>query len=152
QRLVAAVAAASLLLVVAGPPVAAKAPAWSHRDARVCAPAANGHARCMSMVRSFAHDGRAYRATTDRALGVAAAATKTTWFHGPDLRTAYGIAAQGDPSKVIAIIDAYDDPAAFDNLTRFRNDQALPQIQSCAVATLTGLTSSAPNPCFTKTN
>jgi hypothetical protein len=38
------------------------------------------------------------------------------------------------------------------NLTRFRSDQGLPVIQSCTVAQLTALTSSASNPCFTKTN
>ena len=38
------------------------------------------------------------------------------------------------------------------NMTRFRSDQGLPVIQSCTLAQLTALTSSAANPCFTKTN
>ena len=38
------------------------------------------------------------------------------------------------------------------NMTRFRSDQGLPVIQSCTLAQLTALTSSAGNPCFTKTN
>ena len=35
---------------------------------------------------------------------------------------------------------------------RFRTDSGLPAIQSCTLATLTTLTTSAPSPCFTKTN
>ena len=35
---------------------------------------------------------------------------------------------------VIAIVDAYDDPDAFANLTRFRSDSGLPAIQSCTLA------------------
>jgi Bacterial Ig-like domain (group 2) len=153
QRLAAVVAASLLLLSVVGaPPAAARAPSWSHRDAHVCGQPGAGQARCTSVARAFYLDGREYQARTESELATAAAATQTTWFHGPDLRTAYGITAQGDPSKVVAIVDAYDDPNAFSNLTRFRTDQGLPAIQSCSLATLTSLTSSASNPCFTKVN
>ena len=153
QRLAAVVAASLLLLSVVGaPPAAARAPSWSHRDAHVCGQPGAGQARCTSVARAFYLDGREYQARTESELATAAAATQTTWFHGPDLRTAYGITAQGDPSKVVAIVDAYDDPNAFSNLTRFRTDQGLPAIQSCSLATLTSLTSSARNPCFTKVN
>jgi len=153
QRLAAVVAASLLLLSVVGaPPAAARAPSWSHRDAHVCGQPGAGQARCTSVARAFYLDGREYQARTESDFAAAAAATQTTWFHGPDLRTAYGITAQGDPSKVVAIVDAYDDPNAFSNLTRFRTDQGLPAIQSCSLATLTSLTSSARNPCFTKVN
>ncbi|HEY5516610.1 MAG TPA: hypothetical protein VIK12_10440 [Pengzhenrongella sp.] len=153
QRL-AAVAAASLLLlsVVGAPPAAARAPSWSHRDAHVCGQAGAGQARCTSVARAFYLDGVEFDARTASDLATAAAAAQATWYNGTRIRIAYGITAQGDPSRVVAIVDAYDDPNAFDNLTRFRSDSGLPAIQSCTLATLTSLTSSARNPCFTKTN
>ena len=152
QRL-AAVAAASLLLSVVGaPPAAARAPSWSHRDAHVCGQAGAGQARCTSVARAFYLDGVEFDARTASDLATAAAAAQATWYNGTRIRIAYGITAQGDPSRVVAIVDAYDDPNAFDNLTRFRSDSGLPAIQRCTLATLTSLTSSARNPCFTKTN
>ena len=152
QRL-AAVAAASLLLSVVGaPPAAARAPSWSHRDAHVCGQAGAGQARCTSVARAFYLDGVEFDARTASDLATAAAAAQATWYNGTSIRTAYGITAQGDPSRVVAIVDAYDDPNAFADLTRFRSDSGLPAIQGCTLATLTSLTSSASSPCFTKTN
>ncbi len=149
RRLAAVVAAALLILAVVGvAPALARAPSWSHRDARVCSQPAAGQARCTALARAFYQSGRLYQARTEGDLARAAAAAQATWFHGPDLRTAYGITAQGDPSEVVAIVDAYDDPNALANLTRFRNDQGLPTIQSCTPAQLTA----ASSPCFTKTN
>ncbi len=152
QRLAAVLAALVLLSVVVAAPVSAKPPTWSHKDAAVCQQQGGGHAGCTSVARAFYVDGAKYHAKTKGDLARAAAAAQATYFHGPDIRTAYGITAQGNPSKVIAIVDAYDDPNAFSNLTRFRSDQGLPAIQNCSLATLTSLTSSAPSPCFTKTN
>src|SRR4051812_45649611 len=152
QRLAAVVAALVLLSVAVAAPVSAKPPTWSHKDAAVCPPQSHGQAGCTSVARTFYVDGAKYHARTMGDLARAAAAAQATYFHGPDIRTAYGITAQGNPSKVIAIVDAYDDPNAFSNLTRFRNDQGLPAIQNCSLATLTSLTSSSPSPCFTKTN
>jgi hypothetical protein len=154
RRLAAVVSASLLLLAMVGPTATdAKPPSWSHSDAHVCGPAKAGDATCMSVARTFYRDGKKVSAPTLGVLAAdASAADQVTWFHGTDLRTAYGITAQGDPSRVVAIVDAYDNPDAFANLTRFRSDQNLPVIQSCALATLTALTSSASNPCFTKTN
>ena len=153
RRLAAVVAAALLILSVVGvAPVLARAPSWSHRDARVCGQPAAGQARCTAVARAFYQSGRMYQARTESDLARAAAAAQATWFHGPDIRTAYGITAQGDPSRVVAIVDAYDDPSALANLTRFRADQGLPAIQSCTLAQLTTLGSSATSPCFSKTN
>jgi len=153
RRLAAVVSASLLLLAVVGATGAdAKPPSWSHRDARVCGPASAGNATCMSIARTFYRDGKKVTASTAALLAPMAGVDGDWYFHGPDLRTAYGMTALGDPSRVVAIVDAYDDPDAFANLTRFRTDQNLPVIQSCALSTLTGLTSSAANPCFTKTN
>jgi len=152
QRLAAVVAASLLLSVVGAPPAAARAPSWSHRDAHVCGQAGAGQARCTSVARAFYLDGVEFDARTASDLATAAAAAQATWYNGTSIRTAYGITAQGDPSRVVAIVDAYDDPNAFADLTRFRSDSGLPAIQGCTLATLTSLTSSASSPCFTKTN
>ena len=152
RRLAALVAAALLLSIFAAAPVAAQAPSWSHKDARVCAATGADQARCTSIARTFYLNGTKFQAKTKSALRAVPTAAQTTWFHGPDLRTAYGITATGDPSKVVAIVDAYDDPNAYTNLTRFRTDQNLPTLPSCDLATLTSLTSSSGSPCFTKVN
>ncbi len=152
QRFAAMVAAVLLLSVVAAAPAVAGQPSWSHRDQRVCSQPGAGHARCTSIARTFYRDGSPYHARTKGELAAAAPADQLSWFHGPDLRTAYGITGAGDPSRVVAIVDAYDDPDAFANLTRFRTDQSLPTMQSCTLSQLTGLGSSASNPCFSKVN
>jgi hypothetical protein len=152
RRLAAVVAAALLLSIFVAAPAVARAPAWSHRDARVCGTTGSDQARCTSIARTFYLNGSAFHARTKADLRVVPTVAQTSWFHGPDLRTAYGITAQGDPSKVVAIVDANDDPNAFANLTRFRTDQNLPTMQNCSLATLTSLTTSATNPCFTKVN
>jgi len=153
QRLAAVVAGSLLLLSVVGAaPAAAKAPSWSHRDAHVCGQPGAGKAHCTSVARSFYVDGHPYQTRTKKALADAAAAARVDYVTGTSIRTAYGLTAEGDPSLVVAIVDAYDDPSAFANLTRFRTDSGLPAIQSCSLATLTTLTSSAGSPCFTKTN
>ena len=126
QRLAVVVAALTLLSVLVAAPAIAKPPSWSHKDTHVCLQERAGHAGCTSVARAFYVDGAEYHAKTKSDIAHAAAAAQSTYFHGPDIRTAYGITAQGDPSKVIAIVDAYDDPGAFANLTRFRTDQALP--------------------------
>ena len=155
QRLAAAVAASFLLLSVVGAaPAAARAPSsgWSHRDARVCRQPAAGQARCLAIARSFYRDGRKLKARTTSRLAAVTAAAEASWYDGTSIRTAYGITAVGNPATVVAIVDAYDDPGALANLARFRSDSGLPAIQSCTLATLTSLTSTASSPCITKTN
>ncbi|MFI5042168.1 MAG: peptidase S8, partial [Acidimicrobiales bacterium] len=153
RRLAAAVATSLLLLSVVGAPAAsARSSSWSHRDAQVCAQPGAGQVRCTSVAREFYRNGRTYQARSESALATAAAAAQATYYNGTSIRTAYGMTAQGDPSLVVAIVDANDDPNAFANVTRFRSDSGLPVLQSCTLATLTTLTSSASSPCFTKTN
>ena len=153
QRLAAIVAGALLLFSVAGAlPVAAKAPTWSHRDAHVCAQPGPNQARCDAIARTFYVDGQVSTTRTKSALKVTAAAAQSIYFNGTSLRTAYGLTAQGDPSLVVAIVDAYDDPNALTNVNRFRTDSGLQPLGDCSLATLTSLTSSASSPCFTKTN
>ncbi len=159
QRLAAVAAALSLLSAfllsaVGAPPAAAGTQSWSHRDARVCGQAGAGQAQCTAIARAFYQGGVEFQARTRSDLAAAAAAAQATYYTGTSIRTAYGITAQGDPSKVIAIVDAYDDPSAFANLTTFRSGWGLPAMasQPCTLATLTGLTSTSGSPCFTKVN
>ena len=154
QRLAAVVATSLLLLSVVGAsPVAAKGPTWSHEDAHVCAQAGAGPGECTAIARAFYVDGRSPRPGRKTALKDTAAAAQSIYFNGTSIRTAYGMTGVGDPSLVVAIVDAYDDPNAFANVTRFRSDTpGMPALQSCSLATLTTRTSSASTPCFTKTN
>ncbi len=158
QRLAAVAAAFSLLSAfllsaVGAPPVAAGTQSWSHRDARVCGQAGAGQAQCTAIARAFYQGGVGYGARTRADLAAAAAAAQATYYTGTSIRTAYGITAQGDPSKVVAIVDAYDDPNAFANLTTFRSGWGHRMAsQPCTLATLTGLTSTSGSPCFTKVN
>src|SRR4051812_4453157 len=153
QRCAAVVAGALLLFTLIGAvPAAAKAPTWSHKDAHVCGQPGHARAHCTAIARTFYVDGQEAVTKTKSDLKRTAAAAAVSWFNGTRLRTAYGLTAQGDPSKVIAIVDAYDDPNAFANVARFRADSGLPPIQSCSLATTTSVASSATTPCFTKTN
>ncbi len=152
RRPAAVFAATLFLLGLAATPAAANPPSWSHRDARVCGQAGHDDASCTSIARTFFVNGHRFEAHTKADLEALPMAAQPVWFHGPDLRTAYGITGQGDPSRVVAIVDAFDDPNAFAYLTRFRTDQSLPAMSSCSLAALTSLTSSSTNPCFTKVN
>ncbi len=153
QRLAAVVATSLLLLSVVGAsPVAAKPPSWSHKDAHVCAKPGPDQASCDAIARSFYVDGQESATPTKSSLKVTAAAAQSIYFDGTSIRTAYGMTGVGDPSLVVAIVDAYDDTNALANVARFRSDSHLPALQSCTLATLTTLTSSASSPCFTKTN
>ena len=140
QRLAVVMAAALLLAALVGAaPATAKGLGWTHRDSHACGKAAAGEARCTAIARSFFHDGKAFHAGTRSALATAAAADLVGYVNGSTIRTAYGITAQGDPSRVVAIVDAYDNPNAYANLTRFRSDAGLPAIPSCTLADLTAL-------------
>src|SRR3954464_14568505 len=150
RRLAAIAAGALLLFSVAAAPVVAKPPTWSHSDARVCSQPGPGQARCTAIARTFSKDGHPVHAQTPMALDEVTAADGVGYFDGITIRTAYGIIGQGDPSKVIAIVDAYDAVNAFSNMTTFRNGSNLPTIQNCSLATLTSLTSTSGSPCFAK--
>jgi subtilase family serine protease len=95
--------------------------------APACSTAAPGQARCFALIRTAA-DGRA------------AVTTAPTQGYGPaDLQAAYHLPARGGSGQVIAIVDAYDDPAAEADLNVYRASYGLP---SCTTA----------NGCFSKVN
>ncbi len=151
----AALAVAAALLVLAAAPASADSTSatttWTHRDAHVCVPTPDG-AGCTSIARTLYANGIEYHAATPAQLQAAARAAASVSYTAVGIRTAYGITGQGDPSRVIAIVDAYDDTAAYSNLATYRSGMGLPAIQSCPLSTLTTLTSTAASPCFTKVN
>lgn len=149
----AALMAAAMLIAMLGPSLTvAASPTWSHRDVRVCDASAAGQAACASVARVLYAGGAAYHAKSPADLGRAAKAAASVSYTAVGIRDAYGITAQGDPSRVIAIVDAYDDPNAFTNLTTYRSAMGLPPISNCSLATLTSRTSTDSSPCFAKVN
>src|SRR5206468_1325240 len=81
--------------------------------ARVCPGAEAGSARCHSWVRV---DG----------AGNPAATTTPSGYGPADLRSAYGLTTSGSSSQVIAIVDAYDDPNAENDMNVYRAQYGLP--------------------------
>ena len=152
RRLVAVAAAAMTVSMLAVPVAGAASPTWSHRDLSICGPGSADTAACLSVVRQFYENGQAYHAQTPGDLKSVAKAAASISYTATDIRAAYGITGVGDPSRVIAIVDAYDDPAAFTNLTTYRATlgSSLAPINNCPLSQLTSLTSSATTPCFTK--
>ncbi len=149
-RFAALMAAAMLIAMLGASSIAAASPTWSHRDARVCASSAADQAACASVARVVYADGAAYDAQSPADLGRVAKAAASVSYTAVGIRTAYGITAQGDPSRVVAIVDAYDDVNAYSHLSTYRSSMGLPAIGNCSLTTLTGLTSASTSPCFSK--
>ena len=107
-------AVAAVLALLGAPSAAAAGPgagqSWSHQDVHVCNPTGTDQAACTSIARVLYANGLVYQAATPAQLQAAARAAASISFTAVGLRTAYGITGQGDPSKVIAIVDAYNDP------------------------------------------
>ena len=68
------------------------------------------------------------------------------------LRTAYGLTSMGDPTKVVVLIDAYNDPAVYTNLTTYRKQNNLPTMDNCSLTQLNALTTTSRKPCFSLVN
>jgi subtilase family serine protease len=124
-----AVGAAALVGLLAFATAAQAASTKSHE--RVC-PAASGlRATCFAEVVTNAKGKPAAKPK---------AATATPSGYGPpDLQSAYALGASGGSGQTIAIVDAYDDPTAEQDLGVYRSQYGLP---SCTTA----------NGCFRKVN
>ena len=130
------------------------APVWSHRDVPICGQPGADEAACMSITRLLYANGLEYHAATPAQLRAAARAAASISFGATDIRTAYGITGKGDASRVIAIIDVYDDPGAYSNLTTYRTAMLSSEdapIDSCSVAQLRSR-AAGDTPCFVKAN
>jgi subtilase family serine protease len=152
RRLAAFVAGSAMVALLVAPSALAAAPSWSHRDAHICGPGAADQAGCTSIARVLYANGLEYRAATPAQLKKAAQAAASVSYTAVGIRAAYGILGQGDPSRVIAIVDGYDDPGAYSHLATYRSGMGLPAIQSCTLSQLIGLTSTSATPCFAKVN
>ncbi len=150
RRLAALLAVAMVFTLVAAPSVGATGPTWSHRDDHVCGPASAGSAACSSLARVLYQNGAEYRARSPRDLQTIARPAASVSYSAVGIRTAYGISGTGDPSRVIAIVDANDDINAYANLSTYRSSMGLPAIGNCSLSTLTGLGSASTAPCFAK--
>ena len=133
---------------------------WTVKDTDVCAPINGDDFSCLAKVRHFINNGAEVFSPTQADLGNVIkrfnsfggvnpqAAPGVNPISGAGLRTAYNITNLGDPTKVIAIVDAYDNPKAFSNLTTFRSQNSLPTMNSCALANI----NTSATPCFAKVN
>lgn len=104
---------------IAANPVAAAAdnaapPGTNAHSRAVCAQAAPGHARCLSVVR------------TDVAATTPNSANRHPAGYGPaDLRAAYQLPKAGGAGQTVAIVDAYNDPTAEADLAVYRSTYGL---------------------------
>ncbi len=153
RRLTAVAAAVFFMSGLIASQATAAAPTWSHHDVDVCGPASAGTAACDSVARVLFQNGQQFVARSPQDLGRIAKPAASVSFAAAQLRTAYGITGAGDPSKVIAIVDAYDNPNAYSHLTTYRDSMNLNAsypMGDCS-SSLSSLTS-GPNPCFAKVN
>jgi len=131
---IAATVALGVFLVgmAAGDPASA-APS---NERRVCPAPTNGYAACHAHIR------------TD--VGNTPAASATPAGYGPsDLQSAYNLAtASGNNGAgvTIGIVDAYDDPTAFNDVNVYRAQYGLPALTSCSPSTI----KSSSTPCLAK--
>jgi len=111
-------AAASIGALIAGAfagPAQARtvSTARTHQSARVCAAASAGTAACQALVRVNSH-GQPAASGTPSGLGPV------------DIQSAYGLAGGNASGRVVAIVDAYDDPTAEADLGVYRSTFGLP--------------------------
>jgi len=127
-------AACTLALTVTG--VAEAAPAGHGHAQRVCSVAPAGFAACNAWI------------DTDHVTAAAAAATPSGL--GPaDLLSAYNLgslAGSAGAGRTIAIVDAYDAPAAFADVNVYRAQYGIPALASCTPSSINASTT----PCFAK--
>ncbi|MDT4915124.1 MAG: hypothetical protein QOC66_4252 [Pseudonocardiales bacterium] len=129
RRLVLTLAVGAALAATAmSVPSSAATPTTSrgHGSARTCAAAPVGYAACLA------------RVVTD-AQGKPAVTATPSGFGPADIRSAYNLAAASGGARTVAIIDAYDDPTAAQDLAVYRSQFGLP---ACTTA----------NGCFRKVN
>jgi subtilase family serine protease len=105
---------------------------------RVCSQAAAGSAACDAWLR------------TDVG-GVMPAATTPSGYGPSDLQSAYKLAAasaNNGAGVTIGIVDAFDDPTAFNDVNTYRAQFGEPTLASCTPSTIRSSTT----PCFAKSN
>jgi subtilase family serine protease len=142
RRLFAIAATAALGVFLTGmstsnPASAAPPNAPSPNAMRACAQAPADFAACNAWVR------------TD--TGAAPAATTPSGYGPADLQSAYNLAAasaNNGAGTTIGIVDAFDDPTAFNDVNTYRAQFGEPALASCTPATVRSSTT----PCFAKSD
>ncbi len=120
---------------LAGPAHRASATGKVHRIEKVCAPTAQ-HLSCGALRQADPDQ----PPVSPQAAGTWVAQASLPSGYGPsDLRSAYNLSASGSPAQTVAIVDAFDDPAAESDLATYRSTYGLP---ACTTA----------NGCFRKVN
>jgi subtilase family serine protease len=120
------VGAAVLTAAVSVPSTASAQPTGRHGSERTCGAVPAGYAACFA------------RVVTD-ASGKPQATTTPSGYGPADLRSAYNLGSASGAGKTVAIVDAYDDPTAEQDLAVYRSYYGLP---ACTTA----------NGCFRKVN
>lgn len=134
KRLIALVTVAFAVTAVASPDAEAAA-----NTIRSCGPPAAGTAACHALVRTDIHNAKPAPLTTPAGYGPA------------DLRSAYNLAtasATNGAGVTVGIVDAYDDPTAFNDVNVYRAQYGIPALASCTPSTVAGSTTA----CFAKSN
>jgi Carboxypeptidase regulatory-like domain len=109
--------AATAQAVAAGPAASAPAAAGASHVRQVCATPKRGFSACMSLLRT--------NVATHK--GLFPADTAPTGYGPADLQSAYGLpSASAGSGATVAIVDAYDDPAAEADLQTYRAQYGLP--------------------------
>ena len=124
--LTAALGATLATAAVSAPALAAAPSASRHGSERVCANAPAGYAACLARVVTDSQ-GKPLVTSTPSGYGPA------------DIRSAYNLGAATGSGNTVAIVDAYDDPTAAQDLATYRAQFGLP---ACTTA----------NGCFRKVN
>lgn len=138
-----AVPAILALVTAAIAPTASAAPSTTglaHRNVRVCSAPAGGDAACHA-IRNDTVTSNGHVITNANPAG-----------YGPaDLQSAYVLpSATSGTGKVVAIVDAYNDPNALSDVNTYRAQFKIPTL---AICTYPSPTSSGNNqPCFSKVN
>jgi subtilase family serine protease len=136
---------AALTILLAGlllPAVAqadASATGAEQANERVCGVPAEGRASCFA-IRHYGQSGKP-----------GATSLPPVSYGAAELQSAYGLtaaAAANGAGTTVAIVDAYDDPNAYKDLTAYRAAEKLPAIGACAAGALKG----SSTPCFAKVN
>lgn len=134
------------LLLAAGASAAPSPTGLAQANERVCGAPASGRASCFAIRHhevSPTAQGNGHKPRPESPPPVSYTAVQ--------LQAAYGLAAAAAGSgagNTVAIVDAYDDPNAYADLTNYRQAEGLGGISQCEPTALAG--SSAP--CFAKVN
>jgi subtilase family serine protease len=134
------------LLLAAGAQAAASSTGLTQANERVCGTPAAGQASCFAI--------RHYGASPAARNGSHKPHTESpppVKYGAAELQAAYGLAsaaASSGAGRTVAIVDAYDDPNAYEDLSHYRTTEELGGIHQCKATAF----ATSEGPCFAKVN